>query len=188
MLWTELYPFQIQYIKANTADKGLYRQSYGFSSSHVQMWELDHKEGWARKNWCFWTVVLEKILVSPLDRKEINQSILIYQEIGNQPWIFTGRTHAEAEAPIFWLPDAVSYLTGKGLDDGKDWGQEQKGTTEDEMVGWHPWLKGREFEWTPGDGEGQGRLVCTFHGVANSRTRLSNWTELNWLFILKLDN
>ena len=112
------------------ADKGLYSQSYGLSSSHVQMWELDHKEGWASKNWCFQTVVLEKALDSPLDSKEIKP----VNPKRNQPWIFIGRTNDEAEVPILWLPDAKSWLIGKDAVAGKDWGQEEKGVTEDGMV------------------------------------------------------
>ena len=114
------------------------------------MWELDHKEGWAWKNSCFWNVVLEKTLESPLDCKEIQP--LNPKE--NQPWIFIGRTDIEAEAPILWPPDAKSWQTGKDPDAGKDWGQEEEGATEDKMVEWH------EFEQAPGDIEGQGRLVC----------------------------
>ena len=110
------------------ADKGPHSQSYGFSSSHVWMWELDHKENWAPKNWCFWTVVLEKTLESPLDCKEIQP----VNPKGNQPWIFTERTDAEAVAPILWQPDAKSWLTGNNSDAGKDWGQQdKKGMTED---------------------------------------------------------
>ena len=122
--------------------RGLYSQSYGFSSSHVRMWELDHKEGWVLKNWCFQTVLLEKTLESPLDCKEIKP----VNPKGNQPWIFIGRTDTEAETPILWPPDAKSQLIGKDPDAGKDWRQEEKGVTEDEMVGWHHWLKGHEFE------------------------------------------
>ena len=106
------------------------------------MWELDHKKSWVRKNWCFWTVVLEKTLESLLDCKEIKS----VNPKGNQPWIFIGRTDAEAEALIPWSPDVKSWLTGKDPDAGKDWGQEEKGTTEDEMVRWHHWLDGHEFE------------------------------------------
>ena len=120
------------------------------------MWELDHKEGWVLKNWCFWTVVLEKTLESPLDCKEIKP----VNPKGNQPWTFIGRTDAEAEALILWLPDAKSQLTGKDPDAGKDWRQEEKETTEDEMVGWHHWLNGHEFEQTLGDSEGQRSLMC----------------------------
>ena len=119
------------------ANKGLYSQSYGLSSSHVCMWMLDHKEDWALKNWCFWTVVLEKTLESPLDSKEIKP----VNPKGNQPWIFI-RTVTEAEAPIFQLPGAHSWFTGQDPDAGKDWGQEKKGATEDKMVGWHHWLNG----------------------------------------------
>ena len=124
------------------ANKGPYSQSYGFSSSHVWMWELDHKESWALKNWCFWTVVLEKTHESPLDCTEIKP----VDPKGNQSWIFIGRTDAEAEAPILWLSDEKSWLIRKDPDTGKDWRQEEKGMTEDEMVGWHHWLDGHEFE------------------------------------------
>jgi len=130
--------------------------SYGFSSSHVWMWELDHKEGWAPKNWCFWTVVLEKTLESPLDCKEIQP----VHPKGNQSWIFIGRTDAEAEAPILWPPDVKNSLIWKDPDSGKDWKQEEKGVIEDEMVGWHHWLNRHEFEQALGDGEGQGSLAC----------------------------
>ena len=122
--------------------KGLSGQDYGFSSSHVWMWELDYKESWAPKNWCFWTVVLEKTVESPLDCKEIQP----VHPIGNQSWVFIGRTDVEAEAPIFWTPDEKSWLICKDPDSGEDWRQEEKGTTEDEMVGWHHPLNGHEFE------------------------------------------
>ena len=105
------------------------------------MWELDCEESWAPKNWCFWTVVLEKTLESPLDCKEIQ---LVHPK-GDQSWVFIGRTDVEAEAPILWPPDAKSWLIWKDPDAGKDWRQEGKGTTEDEMAGWHHWLKGHEF-------------------------------------------
>ena len=124
------------------ANKGPSSQSYGFSSSHVWMWELDHKESWAPKNWCFWTVVLEKCLESPLDCKQIKP----VNPKGNQFWIFIGRTDAEAEALILWPPDVKNWLLGKDPDDGQDWRQEEKRTTEDEMVGWHHQLDGHEFE------------------------------------------
>ena len=113
-----------------------------FSSGHVWMGELGHKKSWALKNWCIWTVVLEKTLESPLDCKEIQ---LVHSK-GNQSWTFNGRTDAEAETPILWPPDVKNWLLGKDPDAGKDWMQEQKGTTEDEMVGWHHWLNGHEFE------------------------------------------
>ena len=124
------------------ADKSLYSQSYGFSSSHLWMWVLDYKKSWAMKNWCFWTVMLEKTLESPLACKEIQP---IHPK-GNQSWIFIGRTNAETETPILWPPDAKNWLTGKDPDAGKDWRQEEKGMTEDEMVGWHHWLSGHESE------------------------------------------
>ena len=126
-----------------------------FFSSHVQMWELDQNEGWKPKNWCFWTVALEKTLESPLDYREIKP----VNPKGNRPWILFGRTDAEAEAPIFWSPDANSWLTEKDPDAGKDWRQE-KAMTEDEMAGGHHWFNRYEFEQTLGDGEGQGNLTC----------------------------
>ena len=112
---------------------GLSSQSFDFSSSHVWMWELDYKESWLLKIWCFWTVVLEKTLESPLDCKEIHP----VHPNGNQSWIFIGRTDAEAEPSLFWPSDAKNWLIGKDPDAGKDWRQEEKETTEDEMVGWH---------------------------------------------------
>ena len=135
------------------------------------------KECWAPKNWCFQTVVLEKILESLLDSKEIKP----VNHKGNQSWIFIGRTDAEAEAPILWPPDAKSWLIGKDPDTGKEWRQEEKGMTEDEMIGWHHRLNGHEFEWTPGVGDGQGGLACCGPWVAKSRTLLSDWTEPNWV-------
>ena len=137
-------------------NKGPSSQSYGFSNSCVWMWELDHKEVWVPKNWCFQTVVLEKTLESPLDSKEIQP----VNPKGKQSWIFTGRTDAEAEAPIFWPHDRKTQLTGKYSDAGKDWECKENGTTEDEMVGWHHWLNGHELEQTPGISEGQGNLAC----------------------------
>ena len=134
----------------------VYSQSYGFSSSHIWMWELDYKEGWALKNWCFQTAVLKTTLESPLDSKEIKP----VNPKGNQPWIFIGRTDAEAETPVLWPPDMKSQLIRKDPDAGKDWRQEEKETTEDEMVGWHHWLNGHEFEQALGVGEGQGSLMC----------------------------
>ena len=132
--------------------------SYGFSSSRVQMWQLDHTEGWVPKNWCFPSVVLEKTFQkSLLDCKEIKPT----NPKGSQPWIFIGRTDAEVEAPIPWPPDVKSWFLRKDPDAGKDWGQEEKGATEDEMVRWHHWLNRPEFEQTPGDSEGQGSLVCS---------------------------
>ena len=136
--------------------KGSYSQSYGFSSSHVWMWKLDYKESWAPKNWCFWTVVLDKTLESPLDSKEIQP----VHPKGDQSWVFNGRTDVEAETPKLWPPDVKSWLIWKDPDAGKDWRQEAKGTAEDEMVGWHHWLHGGEFELTLGVGDRQGGLVC----------------------------
>ena len=130
--------------------------SNGFSCGPVWMWELDCEEGWALKNWCFWTVVLEKTLESPLDCKEIQP---VHWK-GDRSWVFIGRTDAEAETPILWPPHVKSWLIGKDSDAGRDWGREEKGTTEDKMAGWHHRLDGREFEWTPGVGDGQGGLVC----------------------------
>ena len=124
------------------ANKGLSSQGYGFSSSHVWMGELDYEETWVLKNWCFWTVVLEKTLESPLDCKEIQPVHLK----GDQSWVVIGRTDAEAEAPILCLPDAKNWLIWEDPDAGKDWRQKEKGMTEDEMVGWHNWLNGHEFE------------------------------------------
>ena len=135
--------------------------------------ELDCEESWVPKNWCFWTVVLEKTLESPLDCKEIQR---VHSE-GDQSWVLIGRPDVEAETPILWPPDAKSWLIGKDPDAGKDWGQEN-GTTEDEMAGWHHRLDGQEFEWTPGVGDGQGRLVCWFMG--SQRVRHDWATELNW--------
>ena len=139
-----------QHIKKQTcyfANKGPSTQNYGFSSSHVQMWELDNKKGWVPKNWFLQTVVLEKALESPLDCKEFKP----VNPKGNQHWIFIGRTDAEVEAPILWPPDVKSWLTGKDPDAGEDWRQE-KGTAEDEMIGWHHWLNEHEFEQALGDG------------------------------------
>ena len=132
--WKESYDQSRQHIKKQRhyfANKGLSSQSHGFSSSHVWMWELDYKESWALKNWCFWTEVLEKTLESPLDCKEIQ---LVHPK-GDQSWVFIGGTDAEAEAPILWQPDAKSWLTWKDSDSGKDWRQEEKVMTKDEMVG-----------------------------------------------------
>ena len=179
-LLTNIYIYKHTLLTNIYADK---HQSYGFSSSHVWMWELGHKEGWAPKNWCFWTVVLEKTLESPLDCKEIQP----VNPKGNQPWIFIGRTDAEAETPILWLPDVKIWLIGKDSNAGKNRRQE-KGMTEDEMVRWHHWLNGHEFEQTLGDGEGQGSQVAAIHGVAKSRTQVSDWTiteQYYYMILLK---
>ena len=156
------------------ANKGLSSQGYSFSSSHVWMWELDYKESWAAKNWCFWTMVLEKTLESPLEFKEIQP---VHPK--DQSWVFFGRTDAEAETPILWPPDAKSWLVWKDPDAGKDWKWEEKGKTEDEMVGWYHWLNGHEFGWTPGVGDGQGGLVwCDSWGCKESATT----ERLNWTY------
>ena len=143
--WKESYDQPRQHIKKQRhylANKDLSSQGYGFSSGHVWIWELDREENWMLKNWCFWTVVLEKTLESPLDCKEIQ---LVHPK-GDQTWVFIGRTDVEAETPIFWPPDAKNWLTGKDPNAGKDWRWEEKGTTEDEMVGWNHRLDGYEFE------------------------------------------
>ena len=143
--WKKSYDQPRQHVKKQRryfTNQGLSSQSSGFSSSHVLMWELDYKESWVLKNWCFWTVMLENTLESPLDCKEIKP----VNPKGNQSWIFTGRTNAEAEAPILWPPDMKNRFTGKDPDAGKDLRQEEKGTTEDEMVGWHHRFNGHEFE------------------------------------------
>ena len=136
--------------------------------------ELDHKESWAPKNWRFWTVVLEKTLESSLGSKEIK----LVNPKGNQPWIFMGRTDAEAETPTLWPSDVKNWLTGKDPDAGKDWGQEEKGTTEDETDGWHHWLKGHESEQALGVGDGQGSLACC--SPWGCRVTYDWATELNW--------
>ena len=137
--------------------------------------ELNYKESWALKNWFFWTVVLEKTLQSPLDCKEIKP----VSPKGNQSWIFIGRTDAEAETPILWPPDAKNLFIGKGPDAGKDWRWEEKGKTEDEMVGWHHRLNGHEFEQAPGVGDGQGSLACSRWGSKQS-DMTEDWTKLSW--------
>ena len=147
------------------------------------MWVLDHKEGWVLKNGCFWTVMLEKTLESPLDCEEIQP----VHPKGNQSWIFTGKTDAEAAAPILWPPDKKSQLIGKHPDAGKGLGQEEKGETEDEMIKYHHLLNGHAFEQTLGDSEEQGSLACyTVHGVTKSQTRPSDWTTIRNYLLIKL--
>ena len=141
-----------------------------FFSGHVQLWELDHKQGWAPKNYCFRFMLLEKTPESPLDWKEIKPVI----PKGNQLWIFIGRTDSEAEAPVLWLPDMKNRLIGKGPDAGKYWVQEEKGVVDDVIVGYHHQFNGHEFEQTPGESEGQRSLSCCSPWVAKSQTQLSN--------------
>ena len=153
------------------ANKGPSSQSYCFSSSHIWMWELDCEESWAPKNSCFWTVVLDKTLESPLDSPVHSK--------GDQSWVFFGRNDAKAEAPVLWPPHAKSWLIGKDSDAGRDWRQEEKGATEHEMAGWHHQPDGREFEWTPGVGDGQGGLACcdSWGRKDLDMTERLNWTE-----------
>ena len=135
------------------------------------MWELGCEEGWALKNCCFWTLVLEKTLESPLDCKEIDPGISL-----------EGRNDAEAETPVLWPPHEKNWLIGKNFDAGRDWGQEEKGKTEDEMAGWHHWFNRCKSEWTPGVGDGQGGLACcdSWGCKESDMTEGLNWTELNW--------
>ena len=139
-----------------STNKGPSSQNFVFSSSHVWLWEVDYKESWALKNWCFWTVVLEKTLESSFDCKEIQP----VHPKGDQSWVFIGRTDAKAETPILWPPHAKSWLFGKYSDAVKDWRQEEKGTTEHEMVRWHHRLNGHGFMWTLGVDNGHGGLAC----------------------------
>ena len=156
-----------------SVDKGPYSQGYGLSNGHLWLWELDCKEGRAPKNWYLQTVVLEKTPESPLDSKEIKSVNLK----GNQPWILIGRTDAESEAPVFWSPDVNSWFIGKVPDAGKDLRQEAKGTTEDEMVGWHHPLNRHEFEQALGVGNGQGSLACC-NPWGHKKVNMTEW--LNW--------
>ena len=154
----------------HSADKGPYNQSYDFSSSHVRMWQLNHKEGWALKNWCLQVVVLQKTLEGPLDCKSIKP----VSPKRNKHWVFIGKT--DLEAPIIWPPDMKNWLIEKDPDAGKDWGQEEKGVTENEMVGWHYWLNGHEFEQIPRDGEIQGSLACCSPWVRKEPDVLRGWS------------
>ena len=176
--WKESYDQPRQHIKKQRhyfANKCPFGQGYSFSSGHVWMWELDYKKSWALKNWCFWTAVLEKTLESPLDCKEIQP----VHPKGHQSWVLFGRADVEAETPIVWPPEVKSWLIGKDPDAGKDWGQEEKGTTEDDMVEWHHRLSGHGFSWNPGVGDGQGGLACCSlwgHKESDLTERLK-WTE-----------
>ena len=181
-LWKESYDQSRQHIKKQRhyfAKKGLSSQGYGFPSGHIWMWELECEESWAPKNWCFWTVVLEKTLEIPLDCKEIQP----VHPKGDQSCVFNGRTDVEAETPSLWPPDAKSWLIWKDPNAVKDWEQEEKGMTEDEMVRWHHRLNGPEFSWIPGLGDGQGCLACcsSWGHKESDTTEQLNWTELNWL-------
>ena len=185
--WKESYDQPRQHIEKQRhyfAKKGPSSQGYGFSCGHVWMWELDCEESSAPKKWCFWTVMLEKTLENPLDYKKI-QPVL---SEGEQPWDFFGRNDAKAETPVLWPPHAKCWLIRKDSDAGRDWGQEQKGTTEDEMAGWHHWLDGRESEWTPGDGDGQEGLACcdSWGRKKSDTTEQLNWTELICVWSAKM--
>ena len=175
----ETYDQPRQHIKKQRhyfVNKGPSSQGYGFSSSQVWMWESDYKESWALKNRCFGTVVLEKTLESPLDCKEIQP----VHPKGDQSWVLIGRTDVEPKTPILWPPDVKTWLIWKDPDAGKDWGQEEKGMTEDEMVGWHHWLNGHEFEQTLGIYDGQGSLACcgSWGREELDMTEQLNWTDL----------
>ena len=174
--WNKTYDQPREHVRKQRhyfASIGPTSQSCGFSSSYVWMWELDHKESWAPKNCCFLTVLLEKIPESLLNCKEI-QSV---NPKGNQSCIFIGRADAEAEPPILWPPDVKNWLIWKDTNAGIDWRWEEKGTTEDEMVGWDHWLDGHEFEQAPRVDDGQGSLVC-FSPWGHKESDTTEW--LNW--------
>ena len=178
--WKESYNQPRQHIKKQRhyfVNKGPSSQGYGFSSGHVWMWQLDCKESWVLKNWCFWIVVLEKTVESLWDYQDIQP----FYPKGDQSWVFIGRTGVEAETPILWPPNAKSWLIWKHPAAGKDWRQKQKGTTEHEMVGWYHRLNGHGFGWTLGVGDGQGGLVCCSYVVVKSWTWLSDLTDWNHL-------
>ena len=160
-----------------------YSGGYGLPSGHVRLWELDCKESKVPKSWCLLTVVLEKTPESPSDSKEIKP----VHPKGNQSWIFIGRTDAEAETPGFWSSDAISWLIEKAPDAGKDWGQKEKGMTEDEIVGWHHWLNGHEYAQTQRDNRGQGRLVCcsSWGCKGSDMTERLNWKQISLIFLFK---
>ena len=163
-----------------SADKGPYSPGYGLPSGHVRLWELDHKEGRMPKNWCLQTIVLEKTPQSPMDIKEIKPVNLK----GDQPWIFTARTDAGAEAPVFWSSDVNRRLNGKVLDAGKDWGEEKR-ASENEMAGWHHQCNEHELGKTQGDGDGQGGLVCC-SPWGRKESDSTGWLNNNSNFIVYL--
>ena len=176
--WLSEEALQIAEKRRDAKDKG--------KGIPFRVWELDYKESWALKNECFWTVVLEKTFESPLDCKEIKG---VYPK-GNQSWIFFGRSDVEAETPILWPPDGKNWLFEKDSDAWKDWRLEEKGMAEDEMVGWHHWLNGHEFEQAPGVGDGQGGLLCysPWGYKESDRTEWLNWTELYCELLKSLDS
>ena len=178
-VWKKSYDQTRQHIKKHRhyfAYRGPSSQGYGFSSNHVWMWELDYKQSWVPKNWCFWTVVLEKTLESPLDCKKIQP---MHSE-GGQPWDFFGRNDAKAEAPVLWPPHAKSWLIGKDSDAGRDWGQEEKGMVEDEMAGWHRWLDGCELSELRELVMDRETWHAVIHEVAKTGVGHVSATELNW--------
>ena len=182
--WKKIYDQSRQYIKKHRhyfAYKFPYSQSFGFSNNHVWTWELDRKECWVLKNWCFWTVVSEKTLESPLDCKEIQPGL----PKGNQSWIFIGSTDVEAETTVVWPPDVKNQLIGKDPDAGKDWRQEEKGITEDEIVASHHWFNGHEFEQALGDSERQESLACCspWGCQESDMTEWLNWTDYKWILL-----
>ena len=176
--WKKICDQPRQHIKKQRhyfANKGLSSQSCGFSNSHVGVWEMEYKESWVQKHWCFWTAVLKKTLQSPLDYRQIQP----VHSKGNQSWTFIGRTDAEAETPTLWLPDMKNWLIWKDPVAGKDWRREEKGMTEDEMFGWHHQLNGHEFEEAPELMMDREAWRAAVHGVQRVR---HNWaTELNWM-------
>ena len=177
--WKKSYDKFRQHIKKQRhyfANKGSSSLSCGFSTSHVWMWNLDCKERWAPMNWCFWTVVLEKTLEHSLDCKEIQP----VHPKGDESWKFIGRTDAETETPILWPPDAKNWLIWKDPIAGKDWRWEEKGMTENEMIGWHHWLNGHEFEQALGVGDGQGGLACCSPWGCKE---LDTTERLNWMIL-----
>ena len=178
--WKKSYDQPRQHIQKQRhyfVNKGPSSQGYVFSNGHVWIWVLDYKENRVLKNWCFWTVVLEKTLESPLHCKEIWP----VHPKGNQSWVFIGRIDVEVETPILWPPDVKSLLIWKDPDAGKDWRHEEKGMTEDKMVAWHHRLNEHESEWIPEDGEGQGSLVCcgSWSHKESDTTEQLNWAEHN---------